>query len=264
MASYSVGAQEARQEVPSDFAEFISLVKGRSIISAADWDGGRFELGLSGGTMVRFHQGRDGIEINFISTINPGEIPPLLLSLGDMPAQVPISIIEKKLHGLRTLYAIYHLAYSDRLGDLTSYLIRHPHGDIEQALIPEEESLRVESISYGSWKLAVWPKTQKGFEALSSVVGLAFKEGRQLFIENLKAQTRINQSDARKKEIEAARAEFDLQREQIEYLRQVSGSIPIPEVKEALDRIMINAVRNLTLGDPQNSSSHLQLTAKDD
>ena len=141
MTWFSVGAEERQEQRQSPFEELVSLIKGRSIISAADWGDERFELGLSGGVMIRFFRGRDGMEINLISTTNPDDIPPLLVSLGDMPARVPISVIEKKLSGLRTLYAIYYLAHLERLPELTSYLNRHPRGDIERALLTEEELL---------------------------------------------------------------------------------------------------------------------------
>jgi hypothetical protein len=158
MAKYSIGAAEFQQQRQSSFDEFVALVKGRSIISAADWGEDRIELGLSGGAMIRFFTGREEPEVNLISTVNPNETPPLIVSLGNMPAQVSISVIERKLYGLRTLYAIYYLAYSNRLQELTSYLIRHPHGDIEKALLAPEETLHIESISYGSWVLAVWER----------------------------------------------------------------------------------------------------------
>jgi len=264
MTQFSIGAPELQQRRQSSFEEFIALVKGRSIISAADWGDDRFELGLSGGAMIRFFRGRDGTEINWISTTNPDEIPPLLISLGNMPAQVPIGIIEQKLYGLRTLYAIYYLAHQKRFDDLTSYLIRHPHGDIERATLTPEETLYIESISYGSWILAVWAKTKTAYKALSSVAGLVFYRGREAYLSKLEAEARLANARARKEEISAAVAEFDFRKKQLEYLRKVSGQIPIPEVKENLERIMVSATRNLTAGDPDDASSYRQLTYNGD
>lgn len=48
MIKYSLGAFEMREATYSDFSEFINIVKGRSIVSGADWGEDRFELGLSG------------------------------------------------------------------------------------------------------------------------------------------------------------------------------------------------------------------------
>ena len=44
MTMYSIGALELKERRESDFAEFVSIVKGRSIISAADWGNERIEL----------------------------------------------------------------------------------------------------------------------------------------------------------------------------------------------------------------------------
>jgi hypothetical protein len=260
MTWFSVGAEERQEQRQSSFEELVSLIKGRSIISAADWGDERFELGLSGGVMMRFFRGRDGMEINLISTTNPDDIPPLFLSLGDMPARVPISVIERKLSGLRTLYAIYYLAHLERLPELTSYLIRHPRGDIERALLTEEELLYIESISYGSWVLAVWAKSKRAYQALSSVAGLVFERGREAYLAKLEAEARLAQARARREEISAATAEFDLKRRQLEYLRKVSDQISIPEVRQNLERIMVGAARNLTTGDAGDSESYLRLT----
>jgi len=176
MASFTVGAAEFNRQRPSNFQEFISIAKGRSIVSAADWGADRLELGLSGGVMIRLFTSTP-TEVNVIATVNPGELPPLLVEFGDLPQRVPLSVIEDKLRGLRTLHAIYYLADSDRMADLAAYLSSTPVGDIERDLIPEEERLQIESLSYGSWILALWAKTTKAFKAVSSVAGLVFERG---------------------------------------------------------------------------------------
>lgn len=259
MAQFTVGASEIQQVRRSSFQEFIALLKGRAIVSAADWGSDRIEFGLSGGAMLRIFRTPDGTEINLISTINPEEIPPIIVSLGDMPQHVPISTIERKLYGLRTLYAIYYLADSDRLKDLTSYLIRHPQGDIERALLTPEESLHIESISYGSWMLAIWAKSKNAYKAISSVAGLAFERGREAYLSKLEAEACLAQARARKEEISAASSEFDLKKKQLDYLRKISDQVNIPEVKENLEKIMINATRDLMYGDPKDSESYRKL-----
>lgn len=57
MTRFSIGAPELEQHRQSSFEESIYLVKGRSIISGANWNNERIELGLSGGAMIRFFQG---------------------------------------------------------------------------------------------------------------------------------------------------------------------------------------------------------------
>ena len=103
MAHVTIGAIELGQVRASSFAEFVEIAKGRSIISAADWGSDRFELGISGGLMIRVLRDGESIEINLISTTNPGEMPPIAIAFGSLPQRVPIHVIEDKLNGLRTL-----------------------------------------------------------------------------------------------------------------------------------------------------------------
>ena len=96
MSQFTIGAYEMENAVVSDFSEFLAIIKGRSVISAADWGDDRFELGLSGNLMIRFFQTEDGMTINLISTQNANENPSLVVDLGNMEQRVPISIIENK------------------------------------------------------------------------------------------------------------------------------------------------------------------------
>ena len=48
MTQFTIGPAETNDRVTSNFEEFVAIAKGRSIVSAADWGKGRFELGLSG------------------------------------------------------------------------------------------------------------------------------------------------------------------------------------------------------------------------
>jgi hypothetical protein len=75
MARFTIGAGELGEELQSDFADFVEIAKGRSIVSAADWGKDRFELGLSGDLMIRVFLAGDTIEVNLISTTNAGENP---------------------------------------------------------------------------------------------------------------------------------------------------------------------------------------------
>src|ERR1700739_2988416 len=112
MTNYTLGAFELGSTLPSDFAELLTIIKGRSVVSAADWGKDRFELGLSGNIMIRFFQTEQGMTINLISTQNQGENPSLVLDMGDMEQRVSINTIETKLRALRTLYSIFYLLES--------------------------------------------------------------------------------------------------------------------------------------------------------
>ena len=258
--TFTVGAAEVEESRRSDFSEFLSIVKGRSIVSAADWGGDRFELGLSGGAMIRLLRTDEATHINVMSTANPDEVPSVVLSLGDMSQQVPISIIEKKLKGLRTLYAIYYLAEAGRLDEIVSFVKRHPYGDVESALLTPNEALRIESISYGSWIVALWANTKQAYKALSSVAGLVFERGREAYLSKLDAEARLAHARARREEIAAARDEFDLRRSQLDYFLKVTSKVGIPEVKENVERLMLAAVKDVASGDSSDGDSYKTLT----
>ncbi len=261
MTKFSIGAAEMNEHVGSDFPEFVSMTKGRSIVSAADWGNGRFELGLSGGAMLRFFwPPTTDAEINLIATVNKDDLPPLLISLGDMPQRVPLATVERKLRGLRTLYAIFFLYHTDRLDELFRFLEANPDGDIEQSLLSEDEALNIESISYGSWVLAVWAKTKASYKAVSSVAGLAFDRGREAFLQKMEADARFAQAKAKRNEIAAAKDEFELKKSQYDYLLKISSKAGSPELRTKLESIMIEATRNLTTGDPDDSGSYKLLT----
>ena len=260
MTQFSIGAVETNEKTTSDFSEFVSIAKGRSIVSAADWGNGRFELGLSGGAMLRVFAARPDLEVNLIPTLNADELPPFLISLGDMEQRVPLATIERKLRGLRTLYAIFFLYHTDRLSALFDFVGKYPEGDIEQSLLSEDEALHIESISYGSWVLAVWAKTKASYKAIASVAGLAFVRGRGAFLDKLDADARLAQAKARREEIAAAKDEFDLKKSQLDYMLKISSKATSPELRQNLEAIMVNATRNLTASDPADSRSYLRLT----
>lgn len=81
MSKFFIGAEELGESEQVDFAEFIQLLTGRSIVSGADWGGGRVEFGLSGEGMLRVTWKPNGIDVRLFSTTNRGEIPSLLLAL---------------------------------------------------------------------------------------------------------------------------------------------------------------------------------------
>lgn len=179
--------------------------------------------------------------------------------MGDMEQRVPVSVIETKLNGLRTLYAIFYLIQNDRAKELQSYLIKHPQGDIEKTLLKEDEQLFIESISYGSWVLTVWGKTKQAYNAITSAAGLVFERGREAFLSKMEADARLRSSEADSKAVETRDKQFELFKKQFDYLQEASDKMDIPEVKEQLKLRLIQAAKNFTLGDKGDSDSYRQL-----
>lgn len=259
MAEYNIGAYEFGQIIVSDFSEFINIIKGRSIIFAADWGNERFEFGLSGNLMIRFFRTENGMTLNLLSTRNKDENPTLVIDMGDMPKRVPIALIETKLNALRTLYAIYYLIYDNRHKELQNFILNNPNGDIESSLLKADEQLFIESISYGSWVLTVWAKTQKAYKAIISVAGLAFERGREAFLTKLEADARLKYADADLKETEVRDKQFELGKKQFDYLLEASEKLENSEAKELLKSKLIEATRNFTIGDKSDSQSYKRL-----
>ena len=258
LTTFTLGAAEITTPRPTDFASFIGIVKGRSIVSFADWGNGRFELGLSGGLMLRvFSSG--AAEVNIISTVNPNEIPPIIVALGDLPQQAPLHIIEEKLRGLRTLYAIFWLAQNDRINDLAAYLEKTPFGDIERDLMDSGDRLYVESLSYGSWVLAVWAKTVSTYKSISSVAGLVFERGREAYLRKLEAEAKLLENQANHEAVKVALIEFDLKKNQMTYLLDVIDKVDAPEIKALLKNRILNSVEDLVMGDLNESGARKRL-----
>ena len=262
MADYSIGDSDLGLVRPSSMEEFVEIAKGRSIVSVGDWGGGRFELGLSGDLMLRIFGEGSEIEVNLVSTTNPDEIPPLVLAFGNLPQRVPIHIIEDKLNGLRTLHAIFYLIQNDRASDLEAFLVSNPDGDIEKSLLNEEDQLYVESISYGSWLLAIWAKTTKAYKSVSSVAGLVLYRGREAYLRRLEAEARLVDNQADKEAIQVARDAFDLRKSQMDYLIEVSNKINEPEIREQLKVRMLQSVDQLSLGDSEQRDPSRMLPNK--
>ena len=256
MAEYTFGAFETNRVQISNFNELLSIIKGRSIISAADWGNDRFEMGLSGDIMVRFFHTETGMVVNLLNAFNSNENPALVIDMGDMNKRVPINIIETKLKGLRTLYAIFYLIENSREKELQSYILKHPYGDIEKALLKDDEQLYIESISYGSWVMAVWGKTQKAYKSISSVAGLVFHRGREAYLGKLEADKRLKDAEADYKEKEVREKDFDVTKKQLDFLLEISDKLDIPEAKDIIKKKVIEATKNFTMGDNSDNQSY--------
>lgn len=256
MAKYVLGAPEMNEREISSSKELISIIKGRSIISAADWGKDRFELGLSGNLMIRFFQTSAGMIVNLVDTTNSNENPSLVIDMGDMGRRVPISTIIIKLDALRTLYAIYYLIYAGREKELQFLLLNHPDGDIEQKLLSNEERLYIESVSYGSWVLTVWAKTRIAYKSIISVAGLVFARGREAFLQKYEADARLKNAEADLKQLEVQREKFELGKDQLDYLLQVSDKLDSPEAKIILKDKLIDLTKKFTLDDRSDNKSY--------
>jgi len=188
VARYTFGAYELTAVSEKSFEQFVELVKGRSIISLGDFGADRVEVGLSGRITLRVLPTATGIEINCFSTQNLEEPIAFTLALGEMPETIPVWQLDAKLRGLRTAFAIFHLLSSNRQGVLTAYLLQHPHGDIDRALLGGDEALEIESLSYGSWIASLRAKSRAALNAITALATLVYPRSRDAFLRKIEAE----------------------------------------------------------------------------
>jgi hypothetical protein len=235
MSKFFIGAPELGRPKQVTFADFIQLVTGRSIVSAADWGGGRVEFGLSGEGMLRIGWNRDGIDVSIFPTTNPGETSALLLALPEENRRLPFREVEKRLGALRRLHALVHLIETGRTEALERALIDHDRIDL---VLNPDEQLFLESVSPGSWTLAVWTGLRSSYRSLLSVVGVIYARGREAFLSRLEAEARLKQLDVEERE-------FRLKTQQINYCLGLSKKLHNPESQDRLRILVENQVRAL-------------------
>ena len=73
-----------------------------------------------------------------------------------------------------------------------------------------------------------------GIGVWMTIAGLVFERGREAFLQKMKADARLKDAQANKEKIQVKRESFELERDQMDYLIEVSDKMEIPEVKEQL------------------------------
>jgi len=204
---------------------FLSIVKGRSIIGANENTKGEIIINLGGNIDVKISHSRNGNSIN-LSKRNKKDEQSFSIALGDMPQQVPFQIIETKLNGLRTLYAILHLSFNGKSKKLEAFLLKDPNGDIEKSLLRDNEKLYVESISYGSWIVTLRTKAKKASEILESIILIVFERGRESYLQKKEAEAKIMTEKAKQESIKTEARAFKLQKNRIAYINKLYKDFP--------------------------------------
>jgi len=237
MANFTIGAIELKQRRQSEFSEYINIVSGRSIVSGADWGKDRVEFGLSGDGMIRVFWTPKGLEVNFISTTNTDEIPPLIIKMGDLDQRVPAKKLEKRLFALRQLYSLVRLFDTNRLDEIDK--VKNLNFDLED-LIPEDEHLYIDCLAPGSWYLTVWSKIQSSYSSLLKTVALIYERGRETLLSKLEAEAQL-------KNLEVEEREFDLFSKKLDYTLGLSKKLKSPEAKKVLEEKVINSLEDFLL-----------------
>ena len=247
MAEFTVGAFELGPEIEIDFADFISIVMGLSIKSAADWGEDRIELGLSGDLMMRIFWTEAGLRVNLLSTTNRDEVPPLILNFMADGRRPNIATLERRLHGLRQLHAIIFALQEGRQDGLAKLLQSETDLDIEGTLLSAKERLHVESIGPGSWIVVLAAKLRSSYKAVLSFVSVVYPTGRDALLRRLEAETKLKELNVEREQVELAARKTDV-------VLSLAERMPDPKIKQKLyDRVEreLSAFLDAPVGTPQ-------------
>jgi hypothetical protein len=186
--------------------------------------------------MIRVFWKPDGLEVNFLSTTNENEIPPLILQLVDEERRLPARLLEKRLFGLRQLYALVRLADTDRLALLEANL---DIADLED-LLSDDELLYVECLAPGSWYLTVWSKVRGSYKSLVRTVGFVYSRGREALLTKLEAEGRL-------KHLEAEEKEFELFTKKLDYTLALSEKLGSDEARKAIEERVMKGLEDFLI-----------------
>lgn len=224
-----------------DFAAFVELVKGTSIVSLADSDE-FLELGLSENLQIRIQAGDDGkLQIAIFSTLNRGEPSSVRVQLVSDDEQPSAALIEDRIRSLRQVYALLVLVDRNQQKNLGANLRRNPTLDIERELLKPEEWLRVEAAGKGTWWMAVVAKAKRAPQAALNTLSLVYGEGRQLLLARVRADTQIRQSTARR---ETQKAERLLDRRIVD-LSKALDKVKDPSARAAIATRLISEMKSI-------------------
>ena len=180
-----------------DFSTLVSLIKGTSITSLADSDE-FIEFGLSERMNIRLENGEDDgpVQISLFSTLNVDDVSPVRLQLindGEAPAA---ALVERRLRGLRQVYAITLMLDAGRGEELATVLLENPDADLEQSLLRDDERLYLQEAGSGSWWVVALTKLKGAPEKALNGLSIFFGEGRSLLLERARAGTQIKIQEA--------------------------------------------------------------------
>lgn len=237
--SFTMGLEELNDVRAVGFEDFLEVVLGHSVISAASWGPHRLELGLSGRVMLRVFWKPEGLEANLIATANPRELPPLTIKFGDEHGPMPLRVLEQRCRGVRQLYALALFDERERADVFYSALESGHQFDIDD-LISTDDQLGIESSSTGSWYVTLWCKTKENYAALLRVAAMILGRGREAFLRKIEAEAEL-------KELDVAERRFSLDAKKLDYGLRILKQAPNEAIRKVAEEYVTESVK-LALG----------------
>lgn len=229
-----------------DFSEFISLVKGCSIISLASSDN-FIELGLDGVMNMRIGLNGGGFDVGVYSTLNDGDIPPFRIEVIAKGEEPSAGLVEDRIRMLRQLHAIAFLLEENRHAELALALAHDPSVDVEASMLNEGDRLYIKAASPGSLWLTVITKSKAAYAVAWKTFSLVFTEGRGALLRRIEADTRLKELAAEEKKIDLG---FKMTSGLIELHTKIE-KIKDKDEREAIRRHFIENVRGISNGPPR-------------
>ncbi len=211
-----------------DFADLVPLIKGSSISSLSTAED-VFEIGLTDAFNLRiFGQ----INVELISTLNRGELPPVRLQIISDKDDATAQAVERRLHALRQLYAATFLVNAGRADEIANF--KEPEWVDLEELLAADDRLFISAASEGSFWLTVVTKTTTAFKSLSNILPLFYSEVRTAIIERAQAKTELAKLAVEEKRTDIA---FNRANKYVELAQKV-GKIKDPCVRAQMERII--------------------------
>lgn len=222
-----------------DFGDFVQITKGMSISSLAS--GNDFlELGLSRTYNLRIQTGKNGdLSVSLISTLNPGQMPPIRIELISDGERVTAELLERRVHALRQGYAMSLLLGDDREKELYTWLLENPRADLEAELVSTEDKLIIQEAGPGSLILTVIAKSKRTYQAVLNACALPYAEGRNALLRRV-------QADIALKELTVEDRSLDIKLKKAHDLLDVLKKIDSIKDKEERDEIRRSFMSNLS------------------
>lgn len=89
---------------------------------------------------------------------------------------------------------------------------------------------------------------------LKSIVFMVYERGRESFLQKMEAEAAILKEKSFQESIVTARKEFELKRDRMDYVLELSKRMQIPEIKEQLQKRILDSINSLILEDKNDHS----------
>ncbi|WP_133251107.1 hypothetical protein [Novacetimonas pomaceti] len=257
MPKFSLFNFDNRTRRPLEFEDFIGLVKGGRISSAAARRKGSkgedfIEFGISEMFNLRISTYNKSLQVMLIP-LSAQEFPPVQMKIIEDGENVTAELLERRLHSVRQIYAIALLIENGKENELSSFLEKNKSGDIERELIPENDKLLVKEAIPGSLWISFIAKSKATYKALLYVCAVPYARGRDALLGRLEAGTELARL-----EVEAKRQDQILKNaHSMVDLAQKISKIKDPEAKSLILSRLESDMKSLVATDGKHNNTHL-------